>query len=382
MILAILLYVSEITMYIEKYRYKDTRNAPAWNFEEAKFKRNNLLVGKSGCGKTRFLSTIFNLGKMISSEQEETKNGHWRLIYRHEKLRFGYELKIADGKVEHESLMRLSDDAEYNLIQRSKEELSYMGSKVPQLTLSRPAIALFKEDQSIQIAFNGFSLICRRNFDTDALIKARVIVSAPKQLLKKYEQTGLISMEIYNLPLSLRLFITDKVDKALFIKIMEAYQDVFPEFIHWQVRQLKPSEAPTEIEGMMPGVFFTENNVEGQILLTELSSGMLKVLLIITDILSAPSGSIYLIDEYENSLGINAIDFLPDLLSQSTGVQTFVTTHHPYLINTMPVANWQIMSRIGSVVSIIRGDTKKEIFEASAQEAFTLLMNDPEYSGL
>ena len=61
-------------------------------------------------------------------------------------------------------------------------------------------------------------------------------------------------------------------------------------------------------------------------------------------------------------------------------VQTIITTHHPYLINAMPIESWQIMSRKGSHVTISRGDTRKEIYEASSQEAFTQLLNDPLYS--
>ena len=42
----------------------------------------------------------------------------------------------------------------------------------------------------------------------------------------------------------------------------------------------------------------------------DLSSGMQKVLLLLTDIITLPGDWIYLVDEYENSLGINAINFL------------------------------------------------------------------------
>ncbi len=45
---------------------------------------------------------------------------------------------------------------------------------------------------------------------------------------------------------------------------------------------------------------------------------MQKVLLILTDVFILPEGGVYIIDEYENSLGLNAIDFLARFKFQLT----------------------------------------------------------------
>lgn len=367
-------------MRIESYRYEDTVEPAQWVFDEITFRKTNLIVGKSGCGKTRLLMTIFNLGSMIASENRSVTNGHWELIYKNDDLRFKYELQIKGSRVERERLWRLDDSDGSELIDRTSESLHYQGMKLPQLALERPAIALLKEEESMQSAFNAFRLICRRRFDFDGLATARAFGNIPQNLLTQFEKSGLKLMDVYDLALSCRLYLVEKLDKPLYTQIKNMFLDVFPEFTAWQVRKLKASEAPTEIDGVMPGLFLNEKNVSGQIPLTGLSSGMQKVLLIITDVLSAPKGTVYLIDEYENSLGVNAIDFLPDLLALNTDVQAIITTHHPYLINAMPIENWQILSRKGSHVTTTRGDERKEIYEASAQEAFTMLLNDPLYS--
>lgn len=367
-------------MYIEKYRYRDTSTSTSWNFSEIDFKRVNLLVGKSGCGKTRFLATIFNLGNMIAAARKEIFNGDWDVTYRHGEFRYRYELRFVSNKVEFERLKLLDTSSDVYLLNRTTKSLEYRGKKLPQLALEQPALALLKEEKSIESAFSGFGSICRRRFDQDGLGMVRAYGNVPSNLLKSFEETGINSMQIFDLPLSSRIYLIERLDKPLYSRIKEMFQGVFPEFVDWQVRKLKATEVPLQIDGIMTGVFLTERDVKGQIPLTELSSGMQKVLLIITDVLSAPKGTIYLIDEYENSLGVNAIDFLPDLLALSPDIQAVVTTHHPYLINAMPIDNWQIMSRKGSNVSIARGDTRKKIYEASSQEAFTQLLNDPFYS--
>ncbi len=117
-------------------------------------------------------------------------------------------------------------------------------------------------------------------------------------------------------------------------------------------------------------------------MLHDLSSGMQKVLLIITDIITLPNNSIYIIDEYENSLGINAINFLPDfIISNGKDSQFITTSHHPYLINNIPVTDWQIFSRCGSTVTVKGGNELIGKYNKSKQDAFIQLMNDPAYTG-
>jgi hypothetical protein len=103
---------------------------------------------------------------------------------------------------------------------------------------------------------------------------------------------------------------------------------------------------------------------------------------IISDIVSLPEGAIYIIDEYENSLGVNAIDFLPQfLLDYGEKVQFLITTHHPYLINSMPIKSWRVFHRKGSRVVIKNGAEFETKYGKSKQQAFVQLLNDPFYAG-
>lgn len=108
---------------------------------------------------------------------------------------------------------------------------------------------------------------------------------------------------------------------------------------------------------------------------------MQKVLLILTDIFVFPEGGIYLIDEYENSLGINAIDFFPSfILEVEKDIQFIVTSHHPYIINEIPVKNWYVFHRKGTEVVIKHGSELAERFGKSKQKAFIKLINDSFYT--
>nr|WP_293102352.1 hypothetical protein [Okeania sp. SIO2F4] len=50
------------------------------------------------------------------------------------------------------------------------------------------------------------------------------------------------------------------------------------------------------------------------ILSPHISSGMLKTLMYISELYLSPEGSVILIDEFENSLGVNCLDSVTDLI--------------------------------------------------------------------
>ena len=135
------------------------------------------------------------------------------------------------------------------------------------------------------------------------------------------------------------------------------------------------------IPGNVPIFCIKEKNVDDWIRLDELSSGMQKVLLILTDFFSLPKGSIYMIDEYENSLGVGAIDFFPQVLEfEDYDAQIIITSHHPYLIKRIPIDNWFIVHRKGSNLQFSFGEELNQKFGLSTQDKYIQLINDPFYS--
>jgi predicted ATPase len=109
---------------------------------------------------------------------------------------------------------------------------------------------------------------------------------------------------------------------------------------------------------------------------------MQKLFLLILDTYLLQDGGLLLIDEYENSLGINAINFLPDLINTiSQKCQFIITSHHPYIINSIPMESWKIFHREAMTIHITDGKILKERYSNSRQETFTQLINDPIYNG-
>jgi predicted ATPase len=109
---------------------------------------------------------------------------------------------------------------------------------------------------------------------------------------------------------------------------------------------------------------------------------MYRVLTCLIDILAAPDGSVIVIDEFENSLGINCMPQLTDfILDKSPNLQFILTSHHPYIINNIPWETWQLVSRTNGTIKSKKATDIPELDTASSLDKFTQLINLLEYDG-
>lgn len=200
----------------------------------------------------------------------------------------------------------------------------------------------------------------------------------PSELLNKNTYNKLSGMVKVS-SINVKLYLLLRHNKKEFEQVIEEYKSIFPSIE--DITFVDGSKLAMQ-SGEFPVLAFKEKGINDLIMLHELSSGMQKVMFIVADIITLPDDYIYIIDEYENSLGINAINFLPDFISSCGKNSQFITTsHHPYLINNIPVSDWKIFSRIGSKVTVKSGEDLKGRYSKSKQETFIQLLNDPIYSG-
>ena len=164
--------------------------------------------------------------------------------------------------------------------------------------------------------------------------------------------------------------------------LTDFYKSIFPFIDKINIKLARASKIVSGAKGVIPNMSISHKGIKKPIQWTELSSGMIKTLLILTDILTAPNESVILIDEYENSLGFTTIDFFPDFINIiEKRIQYFITSHHPYLINKIPRKNWYLLHRGENKINIIYGEDLLKRYSKSKQQAFIQLINDPIYVG-
>ena len=106
---------------------------------------------------------------------------------------------------------------------------------------------------------------------------------------------------------------------------------------------------------------------------------MFRTLTHIAELYLCADDTAILIDEFENSLGINCIDELTSsIVSSDRNLQFIITSHHPYIINNIDISHWKLVTRNGGVVTAT--DAEKFGIGKSKHQAFTQLLNLDAYT--
>ena len=366
-------------MIIVDYEYSGSD----WKFNRVRFQKINLIVGDSGTGKTRLLNTIFNLGVNVVSNKPR-KVGEWSLSLKINDDTYRWNLSIVkkDDKVVVEKEQLFLN--EKIIVDRDNKKYIFCDhNDLPKLPSDELSVHVLREEKLIKPLYDGFSKTLRRRFFGDELASnTRIIVGNQKRLDNFDKKDDLNKLLIEDFELNPRLYVLSNYFPAIFHEITTYYKETY-DFIT-DIKILDSSKFGYEmgIPGGAPIFCIKERNVDHWLRLDELSSGMQKVLLILTDLLSLPPGSIYLLDEYENSLGIGGIDFLPNLLFTKDNIdcQILITSHHPYIISNIPVEHWYVAHRIGSQVQFEYGKGLVDRYKISSQEKYMQLLNDPIYN--
>lgn len=359
-----------------------------WTFDAVTFNpRINLLVGESGSGKTRLLNMLFNIASYVATNQRFC-GGTWKIQFEHHDIEYSWEYSgIVDedgnGRVMYEKIW-IGDFNEIQtiLILRNQDFTKFGGVDLPKIPVSVASLNAYREDDKLKEPFDAFTKIMRRNFFGEDLSHSISMQSTPHAIIRKIIKSKKIE-DLFGkiLTLNTLMFILEKYFPKKFKVISEQFRAIFPKIESMYTKSAGAHFGIHDV-GDASILILKEHGIKSPIPLSEISSGMQKVLLILADVISSPKDTLYLIDEYENSLGINAINFLPGFLAEfGEGRQFMLTTHHPMLINAIPVSNWFVFHREGVHITARHGAELEERYGKSKQQRFTQLLNDPFYSG-
>ena len=77
----------------------------------------------------------------------------------------------------------------------------------------------------------------------------------------------------------------------------------------------------------------------------KMSDGMLKTLYYLTEFVLSEPGTLLLVDEFENGLGLNCMGPLLEEMMGRDDLQLILSSHHPYVINNVHSHFWRIITR-------------------------------------
>jgi len=300
----------------------------------------NLLVGISGAGKTSILKAISNLKRITNGASINGVKWDVELLTNdHVRYHWLGEFEVRKAR----SLIKIEED-EFN--------------NTPKLPSYLSCIELFNQEEDVFPVRQEFNKMI---FNP---LKFNISYSAVDKILENDEYAkynSLSELQSSQLPISDKLLITYKKYPDTFEIIKRKFLDIFPQVEDLKIESLEPSELGDLLVSLtriglleeLPRIQIKEKNSHVWIVEPNISSGMIKSLMFLATIKLSPDGSVILIDEFENSLGVNCLDTLTeDLLVNYRDLQFIITSHHPYIINNISPAYWKIVTRKGGVIQV------------------------------
>ncbi|MFM6201595.1 MAG: AAA family ATPase [Dolichospermum sp.] len=354
-------------------------NFLGWDFDEIDFSSNlTLLVGVSGAGKTQILRAITDLnrianGKAINGLEWEIKfstvQGNefvWEGSFdtlEADELTFDDKDEKEKPSLIYEKLTLCNDV----LIERHQKTIKFKDQQMPKLSSHQSMIYILKEESDIKDAYDALNRIKYRDQTRNGIYK---MPDKPLHLLSSKYKT-LDSIVNSGEDTITKLYLTYFHKLSVFDKIRLSFIDIFRQIEDIKVELFDRDDLPKSV--FIPYIFIKEKSVPKWIREDRMSSGMLRTLIHLSEIYLSNPGTVILINEFENSLGINCINILTDdLIHENKTLQFLATSHHPYIINNIPYEYWKIVTRKDGHINI-RNASDYHLGK-SKQEAFTQLM--------
>lgn len=365
--------IKTLTYYDDEYK---------WELSTVQFLPNlNLLVGISGVGKTTILKAISRLKAIANGV---SLNGvSWNVNFiANNNLEYTWTGKFEtktttisiDQDPEQDEPVKLIHEKliDHNgniIVERKNSEIFLNGHKTPKLSPFESVIELLKaEDQIAPIQASLNQIILTNTDSTDRIWRL------PVSIFKKFQNASLLTLCESGLPAQIKLSILYRTFPAEFKKIKQVFMSVFPKVSDLKIETINDEHIPIGLSKLLKEattVSIREKGINDW--LDNISSGMLKTLMYISELYLAPENSIILIDEFENSLGVNCLDSVTELFLDNKKLQFMITSHHPYIINNISPAYWKIVTRKAGLVTVKNSEDFH--ISKSRQKAFIDLIN-------
>lgn len=376
-------------MYIKMLEYHDQDTK--WRLAPTEFEPFTLFVGVSGVGKSKILQAILHLRSVALGHTSMMGGVSFRVRFQAEmgeyvwRCRFSpmgitdlksrylqqfYPMMRGGGMqvapiIEEETLEKDG----VLIFSRRRGACRYREREMPCIDSRLSVVYLFTGEPEIADVRRGLLGVFMMQLDTDTdQLVDNALVQSMRRNPHVLEEQNIITSD---LPVITKLAYYSVCRPDKFEEVRRKFMDVFP-----HVEDLCFREA---YQGRFYVLCMKEYNTD-YITQGNFSSGMFKTLMFIAQLTMLEGSCVVLIDEIENSLGLNCIDILTDeLASTQCDDQFFVTSHHPYIINNIPMENWRVVVRRGNTVSVRTAEQLK--LGHSAHDGYMQLINSSQYSG-
>jgi len=375
-------------MKIKELWFKNNRHK--WELEKTEFSDFTLLVGASGVGKTQILNAIMKLKNIskgyayngvewdfhfaVDYGENYRWMGEFEVIKEIEQQEFKEEEISGNGGFQ--KLPKLLNEKLYvddNLVfEREESKLKYEKKEVPKISPHTSVLSLFTKEDRISPIKESFDRVIFLDYNLEK--KDKIPVDSFRKTLDTFYKLN--PSRIYGIIRDMNVSILLKFafvyihQEEIFKEILSDFKNIFQQVENVRFELLKKQDV-YELQIKELGTDWISRS--------EISFGMFKTLMHIAEMKLLADSSVVLIDEFENSLGVNCIDVVAgNLVNPDRNLQYIITSHHPYIINNIGMRYWKLVMREGSKVFTKNAEQLK--LGKSKHEAFKQLLNLEEFA--
>jgi predicted ATPase len=356
-----------------------------WEVKTIAFQNLNLLVGLSGAGKSQIINALWHLRGVALGEKDLNNNGvEWNLKFSIGEL--NYEWKGDFTTATFENAYKLKTESlvvsNGNSVERKQDGRFYVkeGDNVkisPEGMISERVLFQIFDTRTLNLNIEYFKMMNLRDHtqsQADAETNFYRLDFRYAFISRRLgADLNLEKLQNGNYNTAERLLIAFKKQSdtlTVYNEIVEEVKYIFPEIDEWRIEE----QTNKNTEG---GHIEYKIKLKGQsrfIPHWNISSGMLRTFNIIADLYLSNPETVFLLDEFENSLGHNCLPNLEELIiAHSLDSQFIITSHHPDIINKIPKENWLIIERTNG--SINNRPATNLAFSDSGHEPYLILTN-------
>ena len=367
-----------------------SNNCQGWSLADFKFNKLTLLVGASGSGKSQTLMSINTLHNISMGDNVEgvewditfcsygsSKHTKYRWKGAFQKLNIPTHVKLwentINSKLLHESIY--IDDV--LLVERDGVDIIFKGERTVRLSQYTSLVKILKSNPEVSPIYKAFSKMrlidCTTGDNLKDIKKHTSYFSRTFTDKTEYDDIEKIRKSPY--PAIVKLDMAKKIKSEIYTEILDRFKEIFP-----NVSSIKMASIAKD-EGYMSNIPFVQIKERGYnnwIPQFDMSSGMCRTLGQIAEMYLCREGTVFLIDEFENSLGVNCIeDLTNDVINTTRNLQFIISSHHAYIINNIDIESWVLVSRKGN--QILSKAVADLIDIDSAHEYYMQLLQLDEY---
>ncbi|RXQ02429.1 ATP-binding protein [Vibrio parahaemolyticus] len=321
------------------------------HIEPIDLQRFNILVGISGAGKTTIIQALEDILHLAKGNSELPLS--WEIDFTDDLNRqiqwsgeTSKEVNIevdsdGDKKTVYEVLQeRLIVDGK-NIIKKNDGVSEYKGNQLPSLDRNTSLFYQLRNDETISSIHTSLLSVVMVN--EHIYLPKFFSIASKKEIERMLEKSDCSKLDARE-----KLFWNYNKSSEKMKYFNDIYSDIFPS-VSEIIPVAKGVPFINEDDGLLQISIDIKLKDEQIVKQKDISSGMFKSLVILSEIIFGSTKSPIVIDEIENGLGVNCLQDILDELDLADN-QVILTTHHPKIINKISPKLWKIVTRLGNKI--------------------------------